>query len=435
MVRLTLCFLIAAAAFAQPAYDLLLKNGHVIDPKNKISAKRDVAIKDGKVAEVATSIAADKASKVVDVAGLYVTPGLVDLHVHVYASAVNPSQYCGAWSVFPDDHTFRNGVTTVVDAGTSGWKSFEEFKTRVIDQSKTRVLSLLNIVGSGMCGAIEQDLSEMDSAKLVEMAKKYPQIIVGIKTAHYAGPEWTAVEHAVEAGKAANIPVMVDFGAFRVDRPFEQLVLEKLRPGDIYTHMYLNAVPMLDKDNKVRDFLWQARKRGVIFDVGHGGGSFVWWQAVPAMKQGFTPDSISTDLHVNSMNAGMKGQLNVMSKFLAMGMPLDDVIQKSSWNPAREIKREDLGNLSVGSVADIAVLRLQKGSFGFVDVNGGRLKGNQQLSAEVTLKDGKVYYDANGLTRQDWDKIGGHYSAQGQKSWDGTIVEAAPRMVNSKSSK
>ncbi|MCX6594555.1 MAG: amidohydrolase/deacetylase family metallohydrolase [Acidobacteria bacterium] len=419
---LPLCLL--GPTLSAQTYDLLLKNGHVIDAKNKISGKRDVAIKDGKIAEVAADIAASKAAKVVDVAGLYVTPGLVDLHVHVYASAANPSSYCGALSVFPDDHTFRNGVTTAVDAGTSGWKSFEEFKTRIIDKSRTRVLALLNVIGTGMCGSVEQDVKELDAQQAAAMAKKYPQTIVGFKTAHYAGPEWVAVDAGLAAGRATNLPLMVDFGSFRLERPFETLVLDKLRPGDMYTHMYLNAVPMLDKDNKVREFMWQARKRGVLFDAGHGAGSFVWWQAVPAMKQGFPPDSISTDLHASSMNAGMKGMLNVMSKFLAMGMPLDEVILKSTWNPARQIHREELGNLSVGAPADVAVIRLTKGDFGFVDVNGGRLKGTQMLSSEITLRDGKVQYDQNGLTRDDWDKIGGRYAAQGSGSWDATIGQA-----------
>ncbi len=404
-----------------PTYDLLLKGGHVIDAKNRLNGVRDVAIRDGRVAEVGPDLPAARAAKVVDVRGLYVTPGLVDLHVHVYASAAQPSQYCGALSVFPDDHSFRNGVTTMVDAGTSGWKSFPEFKERVIDRAKTRVLSLLNIVGTGMCGAVEQNVDEMDPAALVAMVKRFPQQIVGIKTAHYAGPDWVAVERAVEAGKQANIPVMVDFGAFRIERPFEQLVMDKLRPGDIYTHMYLNAVPMLDANNKVRDFMWQARRRGVKFDVGHGAGSFVWWQASYAMQQGFAPDTISTDLHQSSQNAGMKTMLNVMSKFLALGMPLADVIGKSTWAPAQLIRREELGHLSPGAIADIAVLRLEKGDFGFVDVNGGRRKGTERLSAEVTLKDGRVYWDANGLTREDWDKIGGRYGAQGDSKWDATI--------------
>jgi dihydroorotase len=257
----------------------------------------------------------------------------------------------------------------------------------------------------------------MDAKATAEVAKRYPQQIVGVKTAHYSGPEWTPVEKAVEAAGMFGGVVMVDFGQFRTERPYEDLVLKKLRPGDIYTHMYLERVPMLDDSKKVRSYLWQARKRGVIFDVGHGGGSFLFRQAVPAVQQGLVPDSISTDLHITSMNAGMKDMLNVMSKFLNMGMPLDDVILRSTWHPAREVKREELGNLSVGSPADVAVLSLRKGNFGFTDVSGARMKGTQKLEGELTLRDGRVVWDLNGLTRQDWDKPG---AAQADARWDAT---------------
>ena len=376
-------------AVAQQPYDLLIKGGHVIDPKNGISGVRDVAIANGKIAEVAADIPASKAVKVVDAKGLYVTPGLVDIHVHVYAGTGKRGAYNGDNSIYPDGFTFRAGVTTVVDAGCSGWRDFPDFKDKVIDRSKTRVLALLNIVGSGMGGGkIEQNLEDMDAKATANQAKKYPGVVVGVKTAHYRGPEWTPVERAVEAGTLANIPVMVDFGDFRPERPYQQLVLEKLRPGDISTHMYLGAVPMLDDHGKVLPYLFEARKRGVIFDVGHGAGSFLWRQAAPAMKQGWIPDSISTDIHVTSMNAGMKDMLNVMSKFLVMGMQLDDVIRRSTWNPAREVKQEQYGNLSVGAPADVAVLRLEHGQFGYVDTFGARLRGTQKLVCEMTVRDG-----------------------------------------------
>ena len=214
---------------------------------------------------------------------------------------------------------------------------------------------------------------------------------------------------------------MVDFGVFRPERPFQELVLKKLRPGDIYTHTYLDRVPMLDDDGRILPYLFEARRRGVIFDVGHGGGSFLFRQAVPAMRQGFAPDSISTDLHIGSMNAGMKDMLNVMSKFLNMGMPLDEVISRSTWAPAREIKREELGNLSVGAGADIAVLRVEEGSFGFVDTYGARMRGSKKLACELTIRNGRVVYDLNGITREDWEKLG-KYTAQGDARWDGTLV-------------
>jgi dihydroorotase len=407
--------------FAQSSYDLLLKGGHVIDGKNKISAIRDLAIQDGRIAEVAADIPAAKAAKVVDVSGLYVVPGLVDMHVHVYAGTGQRDAYCGDNSVYPDGFTFRSGVTTVADAGSSGWRNFPDFKDRVIDRAKTRVLAFLNIVGRGMAGAPEQDLSDMDAQSAARQALDHKDIIIGIKTAHYAGPEWTPVEHAVEAGTLAGIPVMVDFGIFRPERPFQELVLKKLRPGDIYTHTYLDRVPMLDDDGRILPYLFEARRRGVIFDVGHGAGSFLFRQAVPAMRQGFPPDSISTDLHISSMNAGMKDMLNVMSKFLNMGMPLDEVIARSTWAPAREIKREELGNLSVGAAADVAVLRVEEGSFGFVDTYGARMRGSRQLACELTVRNGRVVYDLNGITREDWEKLE-KYTAQGDARWDGTLV-------------
>jgi dihydroorotase len=404
---------------AQP-YDLLLKGGHLIDARNGISAIRDVALRDGKVAAVAPRIDPSSALKVVDVAGLYVTPGLVDIHVHVYASTGEAHSYAGDSSIYPDGFTFRSGVTTVVDAGSSGYKNFEDFKQHVIDRSKTRVLALINIVGAGMRGEkFENNLQDMEPKPAAEMALKHKGVIVGVKTAHYAGPEWTPVEHAVEAGTIAGIPVMVDFGTNHKERPLADLVTKKLRPGDIYTHMYSGLRDELDASGKVNPGMWAGRKRGVIFDVGHGGGSFAWRIAVPAMRQGFAPDSISTDLHIGSMNSGMKDILNLMSKFLAMGMSLDDVIAKSTWNPAREIHQEELGNLSAGSPADVSVLRVEKGDFGFTDMYGARLKGSQKLVCELTLRNGKVVYDLNGISRPDWNKLPAGYTETGDSRWDG----------------
>jgi dihydroorotase len=407
-------------AAAEPKYDLLLRGGHVIDARNGIDAARDVAIAGGKIAAVAARIDPADAFKTVDVSGLYVTPGLVDIHVHVFAGTGEKGSYAGDNSVYPDGFTLRAGVTTVADAGCAGWRNFEEFKTRVIDRAKTRVLAFLNIVGNGMRGgAYEQDLADMASAPAAEMARKHPGLIVGIKTAHYAGPEWTPVEHAVEAGTLADIPVMVDFGANHPERPLAELVTKKLRPGDIYTHMYSGLRGEQDPSGRVNPGLWEGRKRGVIFDVGHGGGSFAWRIAVPAVKEGFLPDSISTDLHVGSMNAGMKDMLNAMSKFLALGQPLPDVVRWSTWNPAREIKQEGLGHLSVGAGADVAVLRLEEGQFGFVDSFGARQRGRQKLVCELTLRDGKVVYDLNGIARPDWDTLPKDYKSTGDPRWDG----------------
>jgi dihydroorotase len=421
MNGLLLAALLLIPAMSLAQYDLLLKGGTVIDPKSNLTAVRDLAVLEGKIAEIAPDIPASKSRKTVNVSGLYVVPGLIDIHVHVYAGTGIRNAYSGDNSVYPDGFTFRSGVTTVVDAGSSGWRNFPDFKDRVIDRAKTRVLAMLNIVGQGMGGgAIEQDVEDMDAKATSELARKNRDTVVGIKTAHFSGPEWTAVERAVQAGTSAEIPVMVDFGDFRRERPFQELVLKKLRPGDIYTHMYLGAVPLFDNHGRLLPYVMEARKRGVIFDVGHGGGSFLFRQAVPAVSQGFVPDSISTDLHINSMNSGMKDMLNVMSKFLNMGLKLQDVIARSTWQPAKEIRRNELGNLSVGSPADIAVLRVNEGSFGFIDVFGARMKGNKKLVCELTVRGGRIVYDLNGITREDWDKLG-NYKPQGDPEWDDSL--------------
>jgi dihydroorotase len=410
---------LSSQVYAQVRCDLLLQGGHVIDAKNGISAIRDVAIRDGKIAAVAPHLDSKDAIKTVNASGLYVTPGLVDMHVHAYAGTGERDSYAGDNSVYPDGFTFRVGVTTVADAGCSGWRNFEDFKQRIIDRSKTRVLAFLNIVGAGMRGpAFENNLEDIQAAPAADMALKHQGLIVGIKLAHYAGPGWAAVERAVEAGTKAHIPVMVDFGDKRPERPSSVLWTQKLRPGDIYTHCYSGVRDELGADGCVNPAMIAGRERGVIFDVGHGGGSFAWRVAVSAIRQGFLPDSISTDLHIDSMNAGMKDMLNVMSKFLALGLSLDDVILRSTWNPAKEIHHEELGNLSVGSPADVAVLRLETGHFGFTDMYGARLDGSRKLICELTVRNGKVVYDLNGISRPEWTTLPPDYTAVGDPAWD-----------------
>ncbi|MDA2929529.1 amidohydrolase/deacetylase family metallohydrolase [Acidobacteria bacterium AH-259-O06] len=402
VLSLYLCALPALAKAQQ--FDLLIKGGHVIDLMNQIDSTKDVAIADGKIAQVAANIAATQAKTVVYANRLLVIPGLVDIHTHVFYGTEPDAAYSSGFrSVPPDGFTFRAGVTTVVDAGGAGWRNFRQFKEQVIDRSRTRVLAFLNIVGSGMKGGpVEQNLADMDPKLTAMRILQFPEIIVGIKTAHYRGPEWDPVDRAVEAGRLADVPVMVDFGQFVPERPFQELVLKHLRPGDIYTHTYLGRVPMLDEGGKVRSYLFEAQKRGVIFDVGHGAGSFLFRQAVPAVAQEFVPNSISTDLHTGSMNAGMKNMLNVMSKFLNMGMSIQEVIRRATWNPAQFIKQTDLGHLSVGAVADVAVLNLRQGNFGFLDVGGGKMSGTQKLQCELTIRQGQVVWDLNGISRPEY---------------------------------
>ncbi len=413
----------AATATAAPTYELLLKGGRVIDPKNGVDGIRDVAISDHRIAAVSEKIPAASAIKVIDATGLVVIPGMIDIHAHVLAPP-GPSSLGG--NLWPDSHAQRACTTTMVDPGTIGWRDFAANKAAVIDVARTRILVLLNIVGHGMASrAQQQDLADMDPKAAADMARANPTVVVGFKTAHFDGPSWVAVDRVLEAGRLANLPVMVDFGVFRPERPFETLVTEKLRPGDIYTHFFLAHVPLLDDKGHVRPYLFEARKRGVLFDLGHGQGSFLFRQAVPAVKQGFLPDTISTDLHAGSMNSGMKDLPNVMSKLFNMGVSLPDLVRRVTVNAASAIHRPELGNLSVGAPADIAVFRVEHGQYAFVDAYKTRMDGKLRLACEVTIRDGLVQYEREGRGRPLWNKLG-NYQSQGDPRWDGTGEDPRP---------
>jgi dihydroorotase len=401
-------FLFVQVAMAQTSdlpYAILIKGGHVIDPKNNINEQMDVAInKDGKIAAVAKNIDSKSATRVVNAKGLYVTPGIIDMHTHNFAGT-EPDKYLrnSYYANQPDGFSFRVGVTTVVDAGSAGWRNFEKFKDQTIDRSRTRVLAFLNIVGEGMAGgAIEQDNADMDAQLSADMALKYKDQIVGFKVAHYNKPDWVPIDRAIEAGTmAGNIPVIVDFGGGGLS--LEDLTMKKFRAGDIYTHTFggggKDREAITDpQTGKLRPFVFEARQRGVIWDVGHGAASFSFSHAIPATKAGFFPDVISTDHHGGSMNSAMKDILNVMNKFLTLGMEVPAIINSVTWKPAQVIHREQLGNLSVGSEGDVTVLRIRKGKFGVFDQMGQRLEGKQRFECEVTVKGGRVFYDLNGLT-------------------------------------
>lgn len=412
-IMLGLLLLAVAAPAGAQEYDLLLKGGHVIDPKNKIDARMDIGIKGGKIARVAANIPAAAAGRAVDVSGLYVTPGLIDIHAHVFFGT-EPNSYLsnGLSALPPDGFTFRAGVTTVVDAGGAGWREFRRFKEQVIDRSQTRVLAFINIADWGMKGhPWEQNLMGMDP-KMTALVARSNREIVGVKIAHYNGHDWEPYRRTVEAAGQAGIPVMVDFGGANPALPLETLFHEVLRPGDIYTHMYGGSLAVnaerqavVDENRRLRSRMLQAQQRGIVFDVGHGGGSFFYDVAIPAFEQGLRPNTISTDLHTGSMNAGMKDMLNVVSKMMDMGMSLQDVIEASTWTPAKVIQREDLGHLSAGAEADIAVFGLRDGKFGHVDSRGFVRPGNRKLEAEITLRAGKVVWDLNGRAARAWQRV------------------------------
>lgn len=389
-------------------YDLLLRNGHVIDPGNSVDGKRDVAIEGGRIAAVSAAIDPTLAHRVVDVGGRYVTPGLIDIHVHAYHTRA-PEGPPEGLSLPADAHSFRSGVTTVVDTGTAGPRHFEHFKTSVIDRQKTRILAFVNISDQGMIGAWENDPNSFDAEAAAATVSAYPEICVGIKTAHYwthqpyddVHTPWAAVDRAIDAATLCNKPVMYDFWP-RPERTYEDLLLKKARPGDIHTHVYAQQFPIVGDDGKPNAFLFEARKRGVIFDVGHGAASFWFRNAAPAMAGGFGPDSISTDLHTGNVHGVVLDMITTMNKILTLGMPLQEVIYRSTVTPAREIGHPELGTLSVGACADVAVLNLRSGDFGFMDCGRAKIRGDKKLECSLTVRAGNIVFDGDALTAPDW---------------------------------
>jgi dihydroorotase len=420
IAALALLFLLPTAHAQTSQYDFVLKGGHVIDPANNIDSVMDVAVAAGKIAAVAKDIPASTTGKVIDVTGLYVTPGFIDIHVHITNGGAplnwfdpEARSHTEPYAI-PADLVLQSGVTTVVDAGTAGAESFLLEKESVIDHATVRVLAFLNIVANGMSGGLEQNVDEMDVKRCADTIKKYPDLIVGVKTAHYWADKpwdgehtpWAAVDNAVACGDAANRPVMFDFWP-RPDRTYADLILKKARPGDIHTHVFAQQFPILLPDGKLNPILLEARKRGVIFDVGHGAGSFWFRNAVPAVKQGFLPDSISTDLHIG--NYTILSYDNVLSKFRSMGVPLNELVKRATVNPASEIHRTELGTLTVGKEADIAVIQELTGKFGYIDCGWARMDGDKSIVGRLTVRAGRVVYDPSGLSMVEWEKARPQY--------------------------
>ncbi len=398
--------------------DIILRGGIVLDPSQKLEKKADVRISDGKITEITEdgqktpeqyTKEAENAT-VVNVEGYYVTPGLIDMHCHIYPSF--PFAEDGLPTIQPEAHMFQSGVTTAVDAGTCGSRDFIRFKEEVIDKSLLRILAFINIASGGMVNLeTEQDIREFHPEIAAAMAKTFDKTVVGIKTAHYwvgkpfdsAHPAWESVERCVQAGELCQKPVMADFQPNLPQRTYEELILKKLRPGDIHTHVYAQQFPLLDENRCVRQEMFMARQRGVIFDLGHGAGSFWFRNAVPAWNQGFAPDVISTDLYLDNVAGPVINLNHVMSKYLSMGMTLEEVIFRTTKRPAEVIGHTELGDLRIDGCADIAVLKVQEGQFSYADSGHARMNGNKRLECIMTIRGGQIVYDPMALAMPLWE--------------------------------
>ena len=409
--------------------DLLLKGGRVIDPANKVDGKFDVGIQGGKIAKVAPEIPKSEAKHCIDLSGLLVTPGLIDIHVHAYVDRLHNDSGFFVASLNADAHFPASGVTTCVDTGTAGCEEIDHFRKTVMEKTKTRVLAYVNIAAPGM-GAPEQDIRTFDVDGAAKAALDHKDVVVGIKTAHYwtsapfdaMHPAWESVEKAVEAGVACDMPVMVDFWPRPPVRSYPMLILEKLRPGDIHTHVFARQFPVIDAKGEVEPYMYEARKRGIWFDLGHGAASFWYRNGARAIAKGFIPDSISTDLHMANIAGPVFSMQDTMSKCLAMGMTLEDVIYRSTVTPAQAIRRPELGTLSVGSEADVAVLMHEKGMFPLQDCGYTRIDSPERLTCKLTLRKGAIVFDRDARTVPRWQDAPPEY-------WPVTVVPVpVPRL-------
>lgn len=371
-------------------YDVVIKNGTVIDPAQGVHAKKDIAVAGGKIAAVEDHVSDNDTHDVIEADGLLVTPGLVDLHVHVWWGVAH-------LAVEADPSCLYRGVTTAIDAGSSGANTIAGFHRYVMEQAHTRVLAFLHISGMGQ---LDNDIGELEDIrwarveKAVEAAKLHADRIVGIKvrlTDNIVGPnDLVALDRALEAGEELDKPVMIHVGG-SVNQ-FEQF-MEKLRPGDIVTHSFTGRPHgILDNNNKVVDAAWDAMNRGVIFDVGHGAGSFSFPVAEACLEQGLGPGTVSSDVHRYNIRGPVFDLMTTLSKYIHLGYSVDDALALGTMKPAAAVSLPDnIGTLKVGADADIAVIQHREGPVTFTDADGNERSGNQLLLPVETLRKGRRF--------------------------------------------
>jgi dihydroorotase len=370
--------------------DILIRGGEVIDPSQQIRGVRDIAIRGRKIIAVAKELNGVVAGKVVNAGGMYVVPGLIDLHMHAYTHS--------PYGLDPDPLCAAGGVTTMLDAGTAGSYNFDAFRRDGVDHCKTHLLSLVNLSCIGLIAAnlgelLDRRYADVDG--VVETIRRHPDIAVGVKIRagkHIIGEGeqgWANLRDAIRAARESETWLMVHIGECPMS--ISELC-DSLAPGDCVTHCFKGgSTRVTDNDGKIHPAVRDAEQRGVIFDVGHGFGSFQWDVVEAALQQGFEPTTISTDLHTKNVHGPVFDMPTTMSKFLMLGVPLERVIEMSTTRPAKILGKEDsIGTLRVGTVADIAVLEKHNGRFVFTDSYGQQRVGCDLLTAAATIRQGEL---------------------------------------------
>ncbi len=375
-------------------YDLIIKNGMVIDPSQDIDDQCDIAISQGKIAAIENHIPS-QATKIINANNQYVTPGLIDLHTHVYWGGI-------PLGINADHHCLTKGVTTVLDAGSAGWRNFPGFQTHIIASSQTRIIPLLHISSIGLIKSLElEDIRHIEYEAAVQMYHRHAELLKGWKI-RFASPPNNHVGHNGPQALRLTYEAAEDTGGLMMVHPKSMSpnfslpeILKLLRPGDIVTHCFSPSYPLyfphaeiLTEAGHVSESVRQAAKRGIIFDIGHGSGSFSFETAAKALRDDFLPTTISTDLHTDSLHTA-HDLPTTMSKFLALDVPLPKVIELSTTNPARALGLDGfIGTLKPGAEADIALFTLQKGSFAFHDVRGKGITGTHRLLPQQVIRHG-----------------------------------------------